>query len=294
MREQFDLPMKALDLGVSRVVETPLREDSRRVGGSLAKISVTILCKDSEKTLQRTLDSLEGFGEILVYDTGSRDRTREIALSYQDRGVTLHEGPFEGFGPSHNRASALCKYDWVLSIDSDEWLSPSLKAELDYLDLDNILQVGCVRRRNYYRGRWIKGCGWWPDWQKKLYNRLFTRFDDALVHEAIIDQGAEQLRLHGLLCHEPYREIGDFLSKLQAYTQLYATMHRHQRGRISISKAIGHGFFAFFRSYFLRRGWLLGYEGWLISIYNGHQALYKYLRVYEYQLRGGDDLYEES
>lgn len=239
------------------------------------EITATILTKNSAKTLARTLNSLRSFAQVLVYDTGSTDKTLEIARQFSN--VTVVEGPFKGFGPTHNEASSLAKFDWILSIDSDEWLSPELEKEIMALKLDPHC-VYSLRRKNFFQGTWIWSCGWAPDWQKKLYSKALTQFNSAMVHEAIETRGMQQIRLRGFLHHEPYRSIDDFLSKMQQYSSLFA----HQSNKkVTPFVAVGHSLFAFFKSYFLKRGFLQGYKGWLISLYNSHCALYKYLKLYE-------------
>lgn len=241
-------------------------------------ISVTILTKNSAKTVQRTLESLQAFDQVLIYDTGSTDQTLEIAKKFDN--VTIHCAPFEGFGPSHNKASELARYNWILSIDSDEWLSNELLDEICSLQLDK----GCVyalRRKNFYQGQWIWSCGWYPDWQKKLYNRKSTSFTYAMVHEAIDCNGHVKVCLRGHLNHEPYQGVEHFLEKMQHYSTLFA--HQSQNKKANPVIAIAHGLYAFFKSYILKRGILQGYAGWLISMYNGHCALYKYLKLYQKQ-----------
>lgn len=241
-------------------------------------ISVTILCKNNAKTLPRALDSLQGFDEVLLYDNGSTDNSKQIASQYSN--VRWLEGFFDGFGPTHNRASSLAKHDWILSIDSDEWLTPQLQEEIDALDLSSEECIWRLRRKNFYRGKWIRGCGWWPDWQKRLYNKKKSSFDDALVHETIICKDMKVRELKSLLCHEPYVDLRDFLRKMQHYSDLFAQKAQGVRSSSPL-KAVGHALFAFIRAYFIKGGWKLGYEGWYISVYNAHCALYKYLKLYE-------------
>lgn len=240
-------------------------------------ISVTILTKNSARHFKRVLDALHAFDEVLVYDTGSTDTTMEIARSYPN--VSLHEGPFEGFGVTHNKASALAKHDWILSIDSDEVLTDKLTREVLQLTLDP-QSVYSVARHNEYNGRWIKGCGWWPDRVVRLYNRSHTCFSDAEVHEAIIADGFTRIDLQHPLQHYPYASTADFLAKMQTYSELWAKQYAGKR-RSSLSKAALHGLYTFFKSYFLKRGFLDGREGFIISVYNANTTFYKYLKLWE-------------
>lgn len=240
-------------------------------------ISVTILTKNSQAFLPQVLEGLKDFQEVLIYDNGSTDGTLEIAKKFVN--VKIHQGPFLGFGPTHNLVSELAANDWILSVDSDEVVTPELSQEILCLKLDDHT-VYSIPRRNEYNGKWIRWCGWHPDRQARLYNRRQTRFSDAQVHEAVITCGKNQVSLASPLLHYSYQNITDFLAKMQSYSELFALQYRGKRSA-SPAKAIFHGFFAFFKSYILKRGILGGYEGFLISSYNAHTAFYKYLKLYE-------------
>ncbi len=241
-------------------------------------ISVTILAKNSEETLENTLKSTQNFPEVILLDTGSTDATLEIASRFPN--VKVHKRPFEGFGSSHNAATALASHDYILSLDSDEVLKPDLAEEILSLNLDPKATY-TILRENYFRGKHIKGCaGWHPDWVCRLYNRKETSFDLAKVHEKIIQGPLKNIRLQGAMTHTPYRKIGDFLTKMETYSTLFAKQHAGKK-KSSFFSAISHGFAAFFKSYVLKKGFTLGEEGFLISLYNGHTAFYKYLKLAE-------------
>lgn len=241
-------------------------------------ISVTILTKNSSLTLDKTLDSLRNFDEVLVYDTGSTDNTLEIAHRYPN--VRIVVGHFEGFGKTHNQASQLASHDWILSIDSDEYLSQEAVEEIRSLELNSncIYQMS---RYNLFNGKWIWSCSWHPDFQKRLYNRKKTSFSQSHVHESIELNALKLVSLKNPLYHESYRNIEEFLSKMNHYSTLFANQNLHSTKKASVPIAIAHSLFTFFKSYFLKRGFLQGYEGYLISSYNAHCAFYKYLKLYE-------------
>lgn len=240
------------------------------------RISVTILTKNSAKYLKEVLSSLQDFDEVLIYDTGSTDETLAIALQFPN--VTVKQGPLKGFGPTHNEASSLARNDWILSIDSDEVMTPDLVEELASNPL-NDRAVYSIWRQNFYNGRWIRWCGWYPDRQIKLYNKQSTRFSDAQVHESIIAKGLSIIDLEHPVKHYPYDSTSDFLHKMQHYSTLYA--HQSKGKSSSLTRAVCHGVFAFFKSYFLKRGFMGGREGFIISIYNANTAFYKYLKLAE-------------
>ncbi len=237
-------------------------------------ISATILTKNSSKYLWRTLASLERIPEIVIVDTGSTDNTCQIAQSFPN--VSLYRTDFIGFGPTHNYATSVAKHDWILSIDSDEFATPELMNEIYALKLDP-QTVYSVSRRNFYRGKEIKACGWYPDRVVRLYNRTKTRFSDDFVHEKVLCEGLSVHKLHKPLDHIPYSSVEQFLTKMQTYTTLFADQNRGKKS--SCSKALLHGLFAFFRSYILKKGIFYGREGFEISLYNANCALYKYIKL---------------
>jgi glycosyltransferase involved in cell wall biosynthesis len=241
-------------------------------------ISVTVLTKNCERTLEKTLQSVRSFPEVLVVDTGSTDRTLEIARQFPH--VTIHTVPFSGFGPTHNLASSLAQNDWILSLDSDEVLSDELIQEIQKTSLDPAC-VYAIQRHNYFNGKQIKGCGGWhPDRVVRLYHRKATKFTSDEVHEKIIADGLKTISFVHPAHHTPYLEMADFLAKMQTYTTLFAKQHKGKK-QGSLLKAIAHAWLAFFKSYILKRGFLDGREGFIISVYNSHTTFYKYLKLAE-------------
>jgi len=240
-------------------------------------ISATVLTKNSQKTLKSTLDSLKRFPEVILLDSGSTDETLNIAKTYPN--VTIHTSPFLGFGPMHNLASSLATHDWILSIDSDEILTEPLVEEILALTL-NPQNIYSIQRANYYNGRQIKWCGGWhPDVVLRLYHRWQTQFSQDLVHEKIEKKDLDIVPLKATLTHVPYREVGDFLDKMQHYSTLFADQNPNKKS--SLFKALLHSWSAFLKSYILKKGFLGGREGFIISMYNGHTAFYKYLKLAE-------------
>jgi glycosyltransferase involved in cell wall biosynthesis len=235
-----------------------------------------MLTKNSEKTLTQTLESLKTFAEVIVLDTGSTDKTLEIASQFSN--VSLHKAPMTGFGDLHNKAASLSSHDWILSIDSDEVLSDELVKEIHALALDPIY-IYAIRRDNYFNGKKMRCCaGWHPDWVARLYNREKTQFSSDAVHEKVI--GCKVIQLRCPMKHVPYRSSSDFLSKMQTYSTLFALQHRGKK-KSSLTKAILHSLAAFCKNYFLCRGILGGREGFVISLYNAQTTYYKYLKLAE-------------
>lgn len=237
-------------------------------------ISVTILTKNAGRTLKKTLDSVQEFDEILLLDNGSTDDTLLIASTYPN--VSIHYSPFIGFGPLHNLASRFAKNDWILALDSDEVLSSVLKESIKNRPLEKT-HIYLMDRKNIYNGKWIKGCGWYPDRKVRLFHRKVTSFTEDHVHEKVREEGLKIYPLEGHIEHTPYLTISDFLKKMDHYSTLYVQNYPHKKS--SFAKAVLMGLYTFFKSYLLKRGILDGKEGFIISLYNSQTTYYKYLKL---------------
>lgn len=250
-------------------------------------ITVIVLTKNSQETLEDTLFSIRDFPEVLVCDTGSSDTTLSIAKQFPNVKTTQVE--FIGFGPTRNQAAQSASYDWILALDSDEILSSKLAREIlnSVLDPKYVYQIN---RHNFFNGKWIKSCGgWYPDPVIRLYHRKRTQFTNLMVHETVSLENVKIYPLSYPIFHTPYRNIHDFLNKMQVYSDLFVAQKIDSK-QTSLFQAILHGLFAFFKSYFLKKGLKEGVEGFIISAYNGQTAFYKYLKLREAQKKLPKDL----
>lgn len=241
------------------------------------KISATILLKGTPNHLEAVIQALRGLDEVLIYDNGADKAALVVCKKFPNARIV--KGDFFGFGKTHNLASELAANDWILSIDSDEVASTELIEEIRNLSLDD-RTVYSVPRRNFYRGHWVRGCGWWPDKAFRLYNKKTTQFSNAKVHESIETKDLKIVSLRACLNHYSYDSVSDFLTKMQSYSNLFAEEWKGRK-KSSPCKAALHAGFAFFKSYILKGGIRDGYSGFLISAYNGHTAFYKYMKLYE-------------
>jgi glycosyltransferase involved in cell wall biosynthesis len=245
----------------------------------LEQISVTILTKNSEQYLAPCLEALQEFGEILIVDNGSTDRTIEIANNYSNVRIIEHE--FIGFGPLKNFAVAQAENDWIFSVDSDEVATKELIQSIKRLDPGDRRKIYSIERLNHYRQKPITCCGWSPDRVARIFNRKYTSFSNALVHEGIIEPlQSQNILLEGKLLHYPFDSVESLINKMQSYSSLYAEQNTKHS---SPAKAFWRAVFSFFKNYFLQKGFLCGYEGLLISISNANGVFYKYMKLYEKQ-----------
>jgi glycosyltransferase involved in cell wall biosynthesis len=242
----------------------------------LSRISAVLMVRDAEASLAGTLDGLKRFGEVVIFDNGSKDKTLEIARRYPK--VQIHQGEFSGFGPTRNKAARLAKHDWVFSIDADEVPDEALLAALDALSLDDAKAVYSVERQNYLLGKRVKHSGWGSQWLTRLYHRGSHGFTDVAVHEKVeLKAGEQPVRLAGTLKHAPMGDAGDFLVKMHRYTMLKAAEStKTYHPAVILLKTL----WAFIRSYILRLGILDGWRGVLISVSEANGVFYKYMVIY--------------
>ncbi len=244
---------------------------------NLSSISVTILAKNAQKTLQECLEALKDFDEVILLDNESSDDTQSIAQSFPN--VRIYTSAFIGFGALKNLAVSYAKNDWILSIDSDEILEESTKQALATMTLQTNT-IYALPRKNLYNGEWIKACGWYPDYVWRIFNKNFTRFNDNVVHESvIIPQNAHTLKLQSGIKHYAYESIYGLLEKMQRYSNLWAEQNLHRD--VSMIQSIFRGSWSFFRNYFLKKGMLYGYKGFVISFCNALGTFFKYAKLYE-------------
>lgn len=235
-----------------------------------------MIVRDGARHLRSVLDALRGFHEVLLFDTGSTDQTLEIARSFPN--VIVYQGSFQGFGKTHNEAASLASSDWILSIDADEVLSPGLACELAQLQPSK----GCaylIPFHNFYRGKRVYILD--PDQHVRLYNKKETQFTEDQLHERVATEGLRVISLRYPIHHYSYGNISDFLIKMERYSSLF--VEQNPTRRASPWVALFHSWSAFLKHYFLKRGFLGGYRGFLISMYIAHTAFYKYLKLYETQ-----------
>ena len=242
----------------------------------LNQISIVIITKNASSTLKKTLESVKKFGEVVIYDNGSKDDTLNIARQFKN--VTLHQGEFMGFGPTKNHAVSLAKHDWVFSLDSDETVTPQLTEYLHLWQPDSDNVAGLVLRKNFFMGRYVKRGGWGNDWLLRIFNRNTHRFNEAPVHETVLksNHSIEQ-KLPSPIEHNAVQDIGQFLTKIDRYTEIRRGQSDETfRPWIIVLRSL----FAFFRSYILRAGIVEGWRGLVIAWNEENGVFYKYMKRY--------------
>lgn len=249
------------------------------------RLSVVVIAKDEEHNLGRCLGSVGWADEIVVIDNCSTDRTAKIAAEF---GARTFSTEWRGFGPAKQDGVRHATGDWILSLDADEEVSESLAAEIRKVVAKETKYVGFnIPRRTRFLGRWIYHCGWYPDPVLRLFRKDQGTFNDAVVHERVVLEGSTG-NLSGELLHYSYPSLEVYLQKFNRYTTL-AAGEGHRQGRVASWFDIAiRPISAFIKHYFLKRGFLDGTEGFLISALSSVYVLVKYAKLRHLGRNGKD------
>ena len=242
-------------------------------------LSVILITHNEEANLADCLASLEGIAQqIVVVDTNSSDRTLDIAKSYG--AVIAQPQDWPGFGPQKNRALDLATGEWVLSLDADERLTPALKSEI-VTAIHDSAHVDCfaIPRLSWYCGRFIRHSGWNPDYVDRLFKRGSARFSDDLVHERLITSG-QVAKLENPMLHYSFMNYSQVLQKIDRYSTASAEQAFAQGKTSTPLKAVLHGAWSFFRTYFLQAGFLDGPQGFTLAMSNAQGTYYRYVKLW--------------
>lgn len=239
-------------------------------------LTVIVITHNEQANIGDCLKSLEFADEIIVVDNASSDHTANIARSLGAQVHVTEDWP--GFGPQKNRALALAKGRWVLSVDADERVDGDLWADIKHV-IGRTTGPAVYRfpRRSSYCGQFMRHSGWSPDWVVRLFRRGSAKFSDDLVHEKLLVQGNIG-DLKSPLLHLSFPDFESVLDKANRYSTAGAQAMALKGKDASLYGAIGHGFWAFFRTYVLRRGFLDGQLGLALAISNAEGTYYRYAK----------------
>jgi glycosyltransferase involved in cell wall biosynthesis len=236
------------------------------------KISATIITLNEEASLPRALASTSFCDEIVVVDSGSSDRTCEIA---RQAGAQVLSREWSGYADQKNFAAESAAHDWILALDADEEVTPALRSSIEQLKSGRPSHAGYrFPRLARYLGRWIRHSGWYPDAKVRLYDRRSGRWCGDYVHESVKMTGSVG-DLTGDLLHYTCDSLQDHRLRVERYTNLAARELVENGRRVGLGNLLLSPPWAFLRTYFLQQGFLDGPEGLLIA---RMAAAYSYLK----------------
>ncbi len=243
------------------------------------RISAYILAYNEADKIADAVSSVMWADEIVVIDSGSSDRTPEIARSL---GARVHQIDFRGFGDLRNQAVAQCRHDWIFSLDSDERCTVEARDEiLSILSSASEHDAYLVPRRNFMMGRWIRGSGWYPNFrQPQLFRKGSMRYRNEPVHEGYELLPPHTLgQLHSAIWQFPFQNLEEVIRKMNRYSSLGAS--KLSERRVSMGGALAHGAWAFIKHYLFKRGYRDGWAGFIIALGNFEGTFYRYAKCYE-------------
>ena len=256
-------------------------------------LSVAIITLNEEANLPRTLASVRFADEIIVVDSGSTDRTLEIAKSFPN--VKVFSETWKGFSAQKNSAIEKCTSQWVLSLDADEELSPELQIEMRTLLIaDPSADAYMLPRRNLFLNKWIQHGGFYPDAKLRLFRRhsanfaSTARFAERPVHETITFEGNLD-HLHHDIIHHAYPTLESYIEHMDRYSTLGADL-LYTKGKTSNSfiafcwNVYTVPRLAFLKNFIFRFGFLDGREGLLLHMYHSTYVSWKYAKAWRSSL----------
>jgi glycosyltransferase involved in cell wall biosynthesis len=248
------------------------------------KISIALITLNEEANLPRTLASVQplvrdGQGDVIVVDSGSVDRTLEIARSY---GAKVFSEPWKGFAAQKNSAMEKAAGDWVLQLDADEVLEPELADEIRIaMNATETLVGYWIPRKNFFLGRWIKHGGFYPDPKLRLVRRGAGKFEEYGAHPTIKVNGSTRRLKHALI-HNAYPTLRGYIDHMNSYSSSGAEVAIEKgNSGFNLLNIVVRPKLTFVYNYIFRLGFLDGREGFLLHLYHAVYVSWKYAKAWE-------------
>ena len=255
-------------------------------------LSVVIITKNEEENIGRCIESVKEISDdIVVVDSGSTDRTVEIAKSL---GARTFYKEWQGYSVQKNYAVGLAKNEWVLSLDADEELSTELAQEILKRIGSGNYDCYLLNRQTYYLGAFLKH-GWFPEWRLRLFKKGIGKFEEE-AHDVCRCKGRVGRIEKGVIYHYSFKSLESHVSKSVSYAKLVAETLHAEGKRVYLSQLILRPLWHFLKVYILKKGFLEGRRGLLISVIGAFYTFLKYAFLLELQLkeRYGERLWRKS
>ena len=244
------------------------------------KISAFIICCDEERNIRRALESVKWCDQILVVDSGSKDKTVEIVKEYTDN-IIIKDWP--GHRAQKQFALEKCTNDWVLNIDSDEEVSMQLRGEIEkVLRSKNPRNGYNLNRLIYYMDRWWDKGGWHPEYRLRLFNKNFTSWGGNDPHEKAIVKGRVR-KLNGFLYHYTYQSIEHHIECLKNHSINSAKFLFKNKQKAYMYNIVLNPAFRFFKFYIMKMGFREGFTGFVVALLESYNVLLKYIVLWNLQ-----------
>lgn len=243
----------------------------------MISVSVVIVTKDEEENIKDAIESVKDFSEIIVIDSFSSDRTVEICRSYTEK---VFQEEWQGYAKQKQTGITRASLPWVLILDADERVTPELKSEISYAISDTNSNGFYLPRKNFFLGRWIRHGGWWPDYTLRLFRKERGFIEDREVHEKVVVKDRTGY-LKNPMEHHTSRTLSDFLKKMEKYSTLSSRelcKKGHKPGLLSLTL---RPLFTFLKMFFIRRGFLDGVYGLILSLLYSYYTFLKYAKAWE-------------
>ena len=246
----------------------------------MAKISACIISYNEEKKIEDCLKSLLPVAdEIIVLDSFSNDNTIKITKKYTDK---IFQQEFLGHIEQKNLAVEKASHDWIISLDCDERLTKELqqsihaiKDQRDKIDAD----AYCMARKTFYVYRWLNHC-WYPDVKTRLFNKNSSKWGGTNPHDHIVTQGSNIIKLQGDIQHFSFDSISDHLKTIDSFTEIGANEIVRKNKTVTIFSPLSHASWTFINLYILKRGFLDGFAGLVVSVLSYVHVFVKYSKAY--------------
>ena len=251
----------------------------------MKKLSALVLTYNEQDQIADCLESINWIERIVVVDSFSNDQTKAICQQYDN--VDFYENEFKDFASQRNFGLNKIKTDWVFVIDADERATEKLKAEvIATLNESEAKAEGYeIARKNYFLGKWIKYCGWYPDYTLRLFKSKYRY--SGLVHESPQISGQIK-KLENDFIHYTYQDLESYAAKMNQYTSLDAEKKYNAGKAVGISYILIRPFLEFIKKYLFKKGFLLGSQGLILSILSSYYQFLKAIKLWELNNFGDD------
>lgn len=246
-------------------------------GSEKPTLAVALIVKNEAKNLDACLKTVADWvDEIVILDSGSTDKTEQVARKYTEKFHVNKDWP--GFGPQRRLAQEYVESDFVLWLDADERITDELKVSIQQaVEKNEPKTLYSICRLSWVFGRYIRHCGWYPDRVVRLYPTKLTQYDDSLVHEKVeISADMNVKELSGDAIHYTYNDLHHYLVKSAGYAQAWAEQREKRGKKSSILEGMLHAIACFLKMYVFKAGFLDGKQGFLLSVLSAHSTLVKY------------------